>query len=129
MQRDVGLRVGPSGLGSDRPAARVSLEEVVLDLENRRLSGGEAARAQRGLEVDEPQPEAFGEREMQPAGIRHHQGQRPGGIDPAGLDPRDEIDAEEEAPQLGGRRRRGCERLDDAELPFGVPSSHFDLMR
>src|SRR5262249_25994101 len=100
---------------ADTPAARVPRAELVPHVQHDLVVHGVRPRGERRAEVDEPQPETLRESELQAAWIDNHEEERRRGID-SSLDSRDQVDAEDEAPELTLRCRADCERLDESHL-------------
>ena len=83
--------------------------------------------AERGRHVDEPHPERVARGRVQPPRLGDGQEQRMVGRQVPRLDGLDQVDAEQEAPDLAGRLRRGADRLAhlerarrDEALPLAV---------
>src|SRR5581483_2764325 len=125
VERELGLVVAPTGVGTEPVAAGVPRAERVTNLDDDRFVGRPGARANRSVGVDEAEPEPVVQRETKPARVARAEKERRGRIDELALDRRREVEREEEAPQLALGYACRREHLDDvhgrvrsAVLPF-----------
>jgi hypothetical protein len=106
--RRAGRRLGdplPVRVGHEAPAPGVPRAECVADLEHEHARPRVPSRRQRRPNVHDAKPGPVADREPQPPRLRQEQLERMGNRRPNGADGRDEIHAQEPAPQVPGRAR------------------------
>src|SRR5262249_45292222 len=116
VELELGIRVcALDPTAGNPPAAGVPGAELVAYLEHDLAVTGVAAALERRPHVDEPKPQTLRETKVEAARVDDHQEERRRRIEPA-FDASDQVDPEEEAPELALRDRPGRERLDEADL-------------
>src|SRR5262245_11538994 len=116
VELELGVRLGALDLtAGDPPAAGVPGAELVAHLEHDLPVTREAAARERLPQVDEPKPQTLCETQVEAARVHDHQEERRRRIESA-FDARDQVDAEDEAPELALGDRAGRERLDETHL-------------
>src|SRR5207253_342186 len=112
--------IGPPCVRSHPPASCVPRAELVAYVHHHRVVGRVRAAGQSSVEINESKPETFGHAELEAPGVGDHQKERRPRVVPA-LDPLDEVDPEQETPELplGGVRR--CAGLHHFYLALREP--------
>ena len=129
VEDDVRLALGPPRFGAEPVPALVPRAEGVAHLGDERVLAVPRADSERGVHVDEPQPQRVGEPDAQPPRVANGVQERPCGIVCAVVTV---------AVRSIEKRKRQISRVARCEVPsasatrtvpFGMPRSQFSLTR